>query len=176
MLPSSPASSCHAVVLVRGGSRLSRVVPSPQDIAKFLPHRSENNIKNHWYAAGRAKADTKHGTFLWVYIDLIDRHNKPPSLETLSMALQQYRAMQWVTPLTDFVVDIDYFTSRQGRMSVAAAAAAASASAASKHPHGRPPAPLTRPLTGPASAAARAESASAHEAREVSRRVLDCLL
>ena len=61
-----------------------------QDIAKYIPRRAENTIKNHWYATNRAKAETRTRTFLWVYGDLIDHKRMLPCRDTLDKAVEVY--------------------------------------------------------------------------------------
>lgn len=79
------------------------------DIAKFLPRRAENTIKNHWYATNRAKAEVKTRTFLWVYGDMVDKKLLTPCQDTFDKALVQYATMDGVVPVSNFVVADDYF-------------------------------------------------------------------
>ncbi|GIL77109.1 hypothetical protein Vretimale_3210 [Volvox reticuliferus] len=82
------------------------------EVAKYLPTRPENTIKNRWYATNRAKAEVKIRTFLWLYSDLVDRQSYPAGPEAIDKARELYRQLPDVVPLEEFEVPVDFYIAR----------------------------------------------------------------
>ncbi|GLC37439.1 hypothetical protein PLESTM_000584800 [Pleodorina starrii] len=82
------------------------------EVAKYLPTRPENTIKNRWYATNRAKAEVKIRTFLWLYSDLVDRQSFPAGPEAIDKARDLYRQLPDVVPLEEFEVPVDFYIAK----------------------------------------------------------------
>ncbi|KAG2495316.1 hypothetical protein HYH03_006587 [Edaphochlamys debaryana] len=81
------------------------------EVARYLPTRPENTIKNRWYATNRAKAEVKVRTFLWLYADLVDRQGYPAGPDAIEKARVLYRQLPDVVPLEEFEVPVDFYMS-----------------------------------------------------------------
>ncbi|KAG2454847.1 hypothetical protein HYH02_000679 [Chlamydomonas schloesseri] len=77
------------------------------DIARFLPGRAENSIKNHYNATLRSKAEAKPPSLLWVYGKQVLANDGCTSLELFNRALKIYAGLPNVEPLDAFAVDDD---------------------------------------------------------------------
>ncbi|KAG2440093.1 hypothetical protein HXX76_004207 [Chlamydomonas incerta] len=74
------------------------------DIARFLPGRAENSIKNHYNATLRSKAEAKPPSLLWVYGKQVLANDGCTSLELFDRALKIYAGLPNVEPLEGFAI------------------------------------------------------------------------
>ncbi|GAX76315.1 hypothetical protein CEUSTIGMA_g3761.t1 [Chlamydomonas eustigma] len=86
-----------------------------QVLAKYLPRRPENTVKNHWSATTRAKGSARMRTLLWIYADLVVHRNNPHSPEMFERACTSYSQLRGVPPLSAFAVSEDHFLSGPGK-------------------------------------------------------------